>query len=128
ALAELDVDCYPLQHGCVTEDLAVFRGVLGDRLKMPPIEPSAPVEDLLQFLGDMDMVITIDNSLLHMAGSIDKPCIGLLSIPCYWQWPRSGVESFWYPSVHIIRQKVPGYWEDALGSLRSYLELEGVLK
>ena len=127
-LAELDVDCYPLQHGCVTEDLAVFRGVLGDRLKMPTIEPSAPVEDLLQFLGEMDMVITIDNSLLHMAGSINKPCIGLLSVPCYWQWPKSGVESFWYPSVRIIRQEVPGYWGDALEGLINYFKRGGVPK
>lgn len=121
SLKKFDFDFYPLQHGDTETDMKVFRDVLGDRFKESPVKPAANVNEILSFLSEMDVVITIDNSLLHMAGSINKLCFGLLSIPCYWQWPLTGKDSFWYPSLRLVRQKVPGFWEDALKELEETL-------
>ena len=69
----------------------------------------------------MDAVVTVDNTLLHLAGSLGIPTLAMISIPGYWAWPSEGSSSRWYHSVKIIRQQKPGDWGDVFTELDNEL-------
>ena len=52
-------------------------------------------KDTITILKKVDLVISTDTSLLHVAGTLDVPCIALLTIGCEWRW--SGPN--WYPNI-----------------------------
>ena len=72
-------------------------------------------------LAGLDAVITVDNSLLHLAGGLGIPTLGLLTIPAYWAWPAEGPGSRWYDSVRLLRQQQPGDWGSVLSQLGAAL-------
>jgi ADP-heptose:LPS heptosyltransferase len=86
-----DCDWHVAQHGNVADDLAVLRRfVPKERLRTETLHPSA---DMATFAGELmalDAVVTVDNSLLHLAGGLGIKTLGLLTIPAYWAWPAEG--------------------------------------
>lgn len=74
--------------------------------------------DTISILNKVDLVITIDTSIIHIAGSMDNvKCYLLLNASCDWRW----LNSRWYPDVKIFQQKVPCYWEDVVDDVKSKL-------
>lgn len=63
--------------------------------------------DTAKFINALDLVVSVDTSVLHLAGAMNKPAIGLLSTPCDTRWDVKE----WYPSVKLIRQKEPCRWD-----------------
>lgn len=59
-------------------------------------------------IQDMDLIVTVDTALLHLAGALDKRTIGVVSIEGDPRW----YVSTWYKSVWPIRQSEPKNWED----------------
>jgi hypothetical protein len=112
---------FTIQHGEVTQDLRVLRGHLGARLVTDAIDPNGTIEQIGRALSQLDAVVTIDNTVLHVAGALGVPCLALLSIPAYWQWPAEGECSRWYDCVRLLRQQAPGHWEAPLASLDAHL-------
>lgn len=67
--------------------------------------------DLADFVDQMDLIITIDTALAHLAGAMGKPVWLLLPYDCDWRWQTEGERSIWYPSMRIFRQPKRGDWE-----------------
>ena len=61
-------------------------------------------------LNYMDKVITVDTSLIHLAGTLNKKSLLLLPKIPDWRWGLKGNTSFWYPSVTIARQQNLNDW------------------
>lgn len=126
-LARHDIDWHIAQHGDIGRDLTLLRErVPSARIHATTIDHSAHVATFAGQLLTMDAVVTIDNSLLHLAGGLGMPTLGLLTIPAYWAWPAEGPGSRWYASVRVLRQERPGDWarvlrelDMALGELRT---------
>ena len=72
-------------------------------------------------LINVDLVITTDTSLLHLAGSMDIPCIGLLTFGCDWRWTKDET-SKWYPSVKLLRQSEFLNWHSVISQLDTCLK------
>jgi hypothetical protein len=90
-----------------------------------PGEP--PVEDLLEtaaIIGGLDLVITVDTMVAHLAGAMGKPVWLLLPFDCDWRWLADGETSPWYPSMRLFRQPRRGDW--AVPVLRISEELRNV--
>ncbi len=78
------------------------------------------IVDLAEDLGDfadtacavaaLDLVISVDTSVLHLAGALGKPAWGLMSKPTGFLWQTERGDSPWYPSVRLFRQPEPGNW------------------
>ena len=68
-------------------------------------------------LRGMDLVITVDTVLAHLAGALGIPTCLLLSFLPDWRWMLGREDSPWYPSVRIYRQPRPGDWASVLQSL-----------
>jgi Flp pilus assembly protein TadD len=80
------------------------------------------------FVSQLDLVISVDTALVHLAGAIGVPCRMLSQFSNCWRWwnIETGSAAPWYDSVDIIRQETPGDWktqlEEASFSLKSFVD------
>lgn len=76
----------------------------------------------------MDVVVTIDTSVAHLAGALGKPVWILLPFNSDWRWFLEREDSPWYPSVRLFRQKKSGDWGSVVqrvkGELNTFLKLK----
>ena len=76
---------------------------------------AADFADTAAAIAELDLVISVDTSVGHMAGALDRPCFLLL--PGYstdWRWMRGRDDTPWYPSHRLYRGGIDGSWSDAL--------------
>ena len=72
-------------------------------------------------IEQLDLVITIDTAVAHLAGALGKPTWLLLSAAPDWRWMLSRHDSPWYPSMRLFRQAELGDWSLPLDMLRDEL-------
>ena len=72
-------------------------------------------------IENLDLVITVDTSMGHLAGALGKPVWILIPKAADWRWMLNRDDSPWYPSVRLFRQQTPGAWDVPMGRLRSAL-------
>jgi ADP-heptose:LPS heptosyltransferase len=75
-------------------------------------------------MENLDLVITVDTSMGHLAGALGKPVWILIPKAADWRWMLDREDSPWYPSVRLFRQQKPGDWDGPLARLRSALSRE----
>jgi tetratricopeptide (TPR) repeat protein len=74
--------------------------------------------DTAELIGTMDLVISVDTSIAHLAGALGKPLWILLPYASEWRWKtRSSTSSPWYPTARLLRQAIQGNWEQPLCQL-----------
>jgi tetratricopeptide (TPR) repeat protein len=69
----------------------------------------------------MDLVITVDTAIAHLAASMGKPVWILLPFQPDWRWLREREDSPWYPTARLFRQPSIGDWKNVLQSVRQAL-------
>jgi len=79
------------------------------------------IEDLLAIIDSMDVVITIDNYIAHLAGSIGKKTYLLLASVADWRWFLEKEKTIWYPNVTIVRQDTYGDWDSVLDKIVNFV-------
>jgi hypothetical protein len=85
-------------------------------------------DDTAALVANLDLVITVDTAVAHLAGAMGKPVWLMMHPGGSWHWmvERPGSpwneKSPWYPSVRIFRQKTPGDWSDVVDTVRKELE------
>ena len=85
--------------------------------------------DTSAIVTNMDLIISIDTSLIHLAGSMNKKSILLLSKPSDWRWGLNEKNSIkWYDSVKILRQDNVGDWESPIKDAISIVNEEYLKK
>jgi ADP-heptose:LPS heptosyltransferase len=73
---------------------------------------------------NLDLVITVDTSMGHLAGALGKRAWVLIPKAADWRWMLEREDSPWYPSLRLFRQQKPGDWAGPLDRLRSALSQE----
>jgi tetratricopeptide (TPR) repeat protein len=83
--------------------------------------PITRIDDKLADFGDTaaaieqcDLVISVDTSVAHLAGSLGKPVWVLLSFVSDWRWQRDRTDSLWYPTARLFRQSRIGDWSHVI--------------
>jgi hypothetical protein len=85
--------------------------------------------DVPQDFGDagalvslMDVVISVDTSIAHLAGALDRPAWLLLAHLADWRWLMEREDSPWYPSLRLLRQPERGDWGSVLSVVSARLQ------
>ena len=66
--------------------------------------------DTAALLSQIDLVISVDTSTMHLAGAVGAPVWGLLAFMPDWRWSLDRSDSPWYPSLRMFRQPRPYDW------------------
>lgn len=78
--------------------------------------------DTAAVLSVLDLLITSDTSLPHLAGALGRPVWMLLPYAPDWRWMLDRNDSPWYPSIRIVRQPEPWDWQGAVAQLGRALD------
>ena len=89
-------------------------------------EQLADLADAAAVISMLDLVITIDTSIAHVAGALGKPVWVLLPFAADWRWLRARNDSLWYPTARLFRQPAPGDWQSVLAQVERSLRERGV--
>jgi Tfp pilus assembly protein PilF len=77
--------------------------------------------DTAALIRALDLVITVDTSIAHLAGALGKPVWVLVNVPSSWRWLRERDDSPWYPTMRLFRQSMPGAWQAPVEAMRAAL-------
>lgn len=89
---------------------------------IPARDASTPhLGELAARLCRLDLVITVDTMLAHLAGALGLRTWTLLHADCDWRWPRHGERTVWYPTMRLFHQDGPGQWTAAIERVRARL-------
>ncbi|MCP4455350.1 MAG: tetratricopeptide repeat protein [Planctomycetes bacterium] len=84
-------------------------------------EAIADFGDTCAAIEQLDLVISVDTSVLHLAGAMGKPTWGLLPRAPDWRWLQERSDSPWYRHVTLFRQTLPEHWDDVMQDVASRL-------
>ena len=70
------------------------------------------LEDCAKYLNSMDLIISIDSEVLHLAGAMNKQAIALIPFDSAWYWFNNDKKTEWYSSVEIAKQKNNDDWNE----------------
>ena len=91
---------------------------------MTLFDPMASVRDFADtaaIIANLDVVISVDTSVAHLAGAMGKPVYLLDRYDNCWRWLHGRADSPWYPSMTIFRQTRPGDWASVMHRTASAL-------
>jgi hypothetical protein len=74
----------------------------------------ADLADSAAIARQLDLIISVDTSVVHLAGGLGLPAWCLLSDICDWRWMRDRDDSYWYPTVRLFRQRALDDWDDVV--------------
>jgi tetratricopeptide (TPR) repeat protein len=112
ALGDIDgVTLISLQKGHGTEQIAECRDALNLYLPGPDVDESrGAFIDTAAIMKNLDLVITSDTAIAHLAGGLGIPVWVALPFVSDWRWLRSCTGSPWYPTMRLFRQKHRNDW------------------
>ena len=73
-------------------------------------EATRAYEETVALIDGVDLVITSDTAVAHLAGKMGKECWVLLQKYPEWRWGLAGDTTHWYPKMRLFRQETPGNW------------------
>jgi tetratricopeptide (TPR) repeat protein len=88
-------------------------------------EDADPMKDLDDFAAQvaaLDLVISIDNAAVHMAGALGVPVWTLLPFACNWRWMLKVEDTPWYPTMRLFRRHTYGGWDKVFQSVYDTLK------
>jgi len=117
-----------------SKDIRLYSLQVGDDAKMLKeleisndeiVDLSPKLTDFYQTacaIKELDLVITSDTSVAHLAGAMGKEVWVLLLKKADWRWGLESEDTLWYPSMRLFRQEVDGEWESVFENIFRELE------
>ena len=108
------VRLFSLQKGYGIDQLpAARRRFPVQTFDAPPLDadPAAGAfADTAAVMANVDLVVTSDTSIAHLAGALGVRTWVALDVGCDWRWMRDRPDTPWYPTMRLFRQAAPGDW------------------
>jgi hypothetical protein len=106
------IELYSLQRGAASDEV--------DHIGARDISTPDIVE-LGYRMGELDIVVSVDTMVVHLAGALGYEPWVMLHADCDWRWPTRGGASLWYPRARLFHQCRAGNWEDVIDDVSSAL-------
>ncbi len=103
-----------LQKGPKTEQAGAWYG------RAPMINIGAEIadyDDTMAILDNIDLLVTVDTSVAHLAGAMGRPVWIMLPRAPDWRWLLDRDDTPWYPSTRLFRQQTVRRWDDVVQSI-----------
>ncbi|MEO8739940.1 MAG: DUF5672 family protein [Casimicrobiaceae bacterium] len=112
-----DIAWFSLQQGDAAVQVAAVRGAAD----MLPLDPTASLDDTAALIAELDLIISVDTSIVHLAGALGRPCWVLLPFAPDWRWLLRREDSPWYPSLRLFRQSALRDWASVVARVATAL-------
>jgi hypothetical protein len=116
-----DVRLVSLQVGPGAEELAAATFPVTDLGKR--FDPNF-LDDLAAVLMNLDLVVTMETAVAHLAGALGVPVWTLLALSPDWRWLLGRADSPWYPTMRLFRQNRFADWDEVFERVATELELK----
>lgn len=115
-LKSVDAHWVSLQYKDSTKEIEAFREVHPeiDLVEYPHCTLSHDYDDTVAMIQAMDMVVCMQTTVVHVAGSLGVPCWTFVPQSSQWRYGQKGEDFVWADSVRIIRQQQKGEWDDVM--------------
>jgi tetratricopeptide (TPR) repeat protein len=113
-----DITFYSLQKGNAAEQSR--NRPLGMKL-VDLSEEINNFSDTAAIIENLDLTISVDTSVAHLAGALGKPIWTLIPFAPDWRWMLNREDSPWYPTMRLFRQLSPGDWESVIFRVKDEL-------
>ena len=103
------------------------KGGGGHRPKLQMLDFTSDLNDFAEtaaLIDQLDLIVTCDTAVAHLAGALNKPTWILLPYAAPWRWMLDRPDSPWYPSVRLFRQPRTGDWATVLQAVAHQLATE----
>jgi Flp pilus assembly protein TadD len=113
------VQLHSLQKGHGSEQIAELAG------RFPVVDLGERLDDLMDTAAAMmnlDLVISADTALAHLAGALGVPVWVALPFEADWRWMSGRDDSPWYPTMRLFRQHRWGDWDDVFARITGALD------
>ena len=117
-----DVTLYSLQYGEGRTEL------LQADPAFPAIDLAPDLPNTCAAMESLDVVVTIDTSIAHLAGALGKRTFLILPYNACFRWMVDRHDTPWYPSLRLFRQCRPGVWSDVVTEVARALQQELALR
>ncbi|MDA0835684.1 MAG: tetratricopeptide repeat protein [Planctomycetota bacterium] len=118
-----------LQHGSCRDEWEAFCNANDSTAfsPTPQFDPLHDQESLAGLIAELDLIISIDNAVVHLAGALGRPTWVLLPEVSDWRWLLDRNDSPWYPSLRLFRQTRSNDWSDLFRRVASLLSERSII-
>lgn len=109
-----------VQYGDIAADIVRANAANGVKV-YDLLDDNHDMDESAALISALDLVVSVDNTVVHLAGALGRPVWVLLSASPEWRYPRTGAAMPWYPSARLFRQPRAGDWNSVLAEVRSAL-------
>jgi len=118
-------DFVSLQYGDVTEEVAAFNTGRDRPIKLFPRADIEDFDDLAGLMANLDLVVSVQNTLVHMSGALGLECLTLVPANPEWRYGAGGESMAWYRTVRLFRQSRGSDWQPTIAAVADRLRQRG---
>jgi tetratricopeptide (TPR) repeat protein len=114
-----------LQYNCDKEDIDLVEQFGGYTSEL---DCKNDMDGMAAMIGALDLVISADNTTVHLAGALGAPVWNLVPFSSDWRWFFEEEKSYWYSSMRLFHQQKPSEWKGCLDMVEKALSSESTAK
>ena len=116
-------DCHfvSLQYGNVNEEILRLNNGMDQNVIHCLLDDFNNFDDFAALIMALDLVISVQNTTIHMCGALGQTCWGMIPWRPEWRYGNCSESMTWYSSIRLYRQHTPGNWGDVISLINSNL-------